>query len=225
MTGTTNYPIAEIFTSVQGEGQWTGTRMTFVRLAGCTVGKPYGKLDKPNGLEIYQEKCTLWDGREFPCDTNYKKTATMTVEQILNEVGDEVRVCITGGEPLMHDLLPLLTALHKARKMIHLETSGTISLEPVRSDVDWITVSPKQGVLQSSLMIADEVKFLIDERFQKEVFEQEMKGLLVRGRIWFQPVNGLHEIDDHNLKLCQDLQATYKSARISVQMHKWLKVR
>ena len=34
-----NYRLAEIFTSVQGEGGFTGAPMTFIRMAGCNVGK------------------------------------------------------------------------------------------------------------------------------------------------------------------------------------------
>jgi len=221
------YPIAEIFTSVQGEGAWTGTRMIFIRLAGCTVGKPYPKyesLGRPSGLEVYQEKCTLWDGREFPCDTNYKKISSMSIEELLHCVKDEERVCLTGGEPMMHDVLPLLQAWSDANKMIHLETSGTIELSGVREHVYWIAISPKKGVLKSALMKADEVKVLVDEQFDLLTFEHDILDVVRAGKIWFQPVNKLHTISDENLARCLALQAKYKGIRISVQMHKWMGV-
>ena len=75
------YPISEIFTSPQGEGVYAGAMMTFIRLAGCTVGKPFPKEKYQSrkdpiegahnipGLAVYTEKCTLYDGREFACDT------------------------------------------------------------------------------------------------------------------------------------------------------------
>lgn len=93
------YPISEIFVSPQGEGVYQGTMMTFIRLAGCTVGKPFPKemyvpsqkirpdksiQNKPAEFPIYTEKCTLYDGREFACDTDYRVKERLMVEKLLN---------------------------------------------------------------------------------------------------------------------------------------------
>jgi organic radical activating enzyme len=50
-------------------------------------------------------------------------------------------VCITGGEPTDHDLLPLAESLHRAGFRVHLETSGVRSV--IGYPLEWITVSPK----------------------------------------------------------------------------------
>src|SRR5579864_2811065 len=85
------YPVAEIFQSIQGEGRWQGTPMTFIRLAGCTVGKPYSaEARKTLGLPIYVEKCCDVFGTGFPCDTDYR------VKQRLTE-GDIVRTKEVAG--------------------------------------------------------------------------------------------------------------------------------
>ena len=218
------YPIAEKFKSVQGEGQYAGTRMAFIRLAGCTVGKPYGP-DRPLGLELYQEKCTLWDGRTFACDTNYRKAEAMTEEDIVNWTSDEPRICITGGEPLMHDLQPLARALTYGEMYIHLETSGSIMIsEDVRWMVDWLAVSPKMGCLPEMLQKADEVKVLVDDGFDEGRFVKDIMPHTTPSKVWFQPVNELNSIDEHNLRKCLKLQETFKAARISSQAHKWWKV-
>src|SRR6185369_16374948 len=96
-------PVAEVFTSIHGEGHWAGTLMTFIRLAGCTVGKPMAKGLLPIlSTGAQSTMCTTFDGRQFPCDTDYNMTGKWTVEELLMEIPHNVRhVCITGGEPLM----------------------------------------------------------------------------------------------------------------------------
>jgi 7-carboxy-7-deazaguanine synthase len=136
------YQVNEIFSSVQGEGVWTGVPATFVRLQGCTVGCPW-------------------------CDTKYtwKKGGTrMVVADIMSEVVEH-HVVITGGEPTMYNLDDLILALHEARHYVQLETSGQQWLKGLLLP-DWITVSPKRNlgfrVPEQYHSLADEVKFVID---------------------------------------------------------------
>jgi len=236
------FPISEIFTSPQGEGVWSGTMMTFVRLAGCTVGKPYpkdkyqtfqgeGKING-NALPIYTEECTLYDGRKFPCDTDYRKKKVMTAAQILEEIPKNVtHVCITGGEPLMHDLYSLVKPLRLANKEIHLETSGTkrpksmVELENI-----WVTVSPKKPLLPEMVLRANEFKILVDDQFDPDLkvcqgpdtwaswAEIAKLGVVV----WLQPVNFEHEVNPDNVKLCMKWMEKYPQFRVSLQMHKVL---
>lgn len=236
------YPIAEVFTSPQGEGQYAGTMMTFVRLAGCTVGKRYpkemyeeriegvetspGSVQRrvQNPLPMYTEKCTLFDGREFPCDTDYRKHEKLTVAQILERVpGDVNRVCITGGEPLMHDLSSLLRAVMFGKAWFaHLETSGTIQptyMGLIRDPNCWLTVSPKLGVIDLMVEVADEVKILVDENFNWATLSMHMKN---HRKLYLQPVNGENTVNGENLKRVMELQKEHPHARVSVQLHKVL---
>jgi 7-carboxy-7-deazaguanine synthase len=225
------YPISEVFTSVQGEGVYTGVMMTFVRLAGCTVGKPY-KISKDAkaaaGLSIYTEECTLYDGRKFPCDTDYRVKSRLTAAEISKQIPDNIdRICITGGEPCMHDLLTLIPKLssitYNGVRKIHLETSGTIdfNMEPV-----WVTVSPKKGVLQSMLTRADELKLLVDENFNPE---EVIPGTLALPFViaeqkptYLHPVNFEKTINPVNVKLCRKWQDKYPQFRVGLQLHKAL---
>lgn len=114
------YPIADIFYSLQGEGHFVGYPMTFIRLAGCSV-----------------TSCHLRD----VCDeAPWKMTERLTLDEILSRCASRI-VCITGGEPTDHDLLPLVSSLRDMGKSVHLETSGVRSIEGI--PLDWITVSPK----------------------------------------------------------------------------------
>ena len=118
------YPVSAIFRSLQGEGHFVGYPMTFVRLAGCSV----------LGCSIRKE-----------CDeAPWKATEVLAVDEILLRVrsfSPRGIVCVTGGEPTDHDLIPLVETLRATRFAVHVETSGVRSLEGV--PLDWITVSPK----------------------------------------------------------------------------------
>lgn len=220
----TTYPVAEIFTAPQGEGMHVGRLMTFVRLAGCTVGKPYSPVDRTAlGLNVYQERCTDWTGHEFPCDTNYKMAQRMTVAEIMAEVekGGVRRICLTGGEPLMHDVSKLIYAASSVRYPIHIETSGTIDI------ARWITVlpsgvhiavSPKADYLGQMLQKADELKVLVGADFDEIKFVGQFGAYL--HKTFLQPINNENTLDKENIARCLAIQMKYPSVRLSIQMHK-----
>lgn len=118
------YPIARIFGSLQGEGHFVGYRTAFVRFAGCSV----------LGCSIRGE-----------CDeAPWKATEVLDIEEIIHRIctfSAEGIVCLTGGEPTDHDLVPIVDALTARRFRVHLETSGARSV--VGIPIEWVTVSPK----------------------------------------------------------------------------------
>jgi len=99
--------IAEIFTSIQGEGIWVGTPSTFVRVSGCNL------------------RCA-W------CDTPYASWTpegpTLELSAIIDQVpADVAHVVITGGEPMLFDgVIPLAEALADRGRTITIETAGTL---------------------------------------------------------------------------------------------------
>lgn len=239
MTHEREYPISEIFVSPQGEGVWQGTLMAFIRLAGCSVGKGFPReryLPGDDQLPIYTEMCTTWDGRTFACDTDYRVKVRRKVSEIISEIPSDVQhVCITGGEPFIHNLVPLCYQLFLQGKKIHIETSGTIPIEkafPNGSDhqdeapshwlledgLIWITVSPKLGVLPEVLVDADEVKLLVDEKFD----ERFILPFGEKTQVFIQPINDEWKIRPDNLKRCMELQKSHPNWRISLQLHKIL---
>lgn len=221
----TVYPIAEIFASIQGEGAYAGAPMTFIRLAGCSVGKPYSPEEKEaSQLPIYAECCHTWAGDSFCCDTDFRVHARMTVDEICKtaEVQQAFRVCITGGEPLIHDLWPLTSRLTVLNKRIHLETSGTKTI-PQLGARHWITVSPKVGFKYSALIVANEIKILVGPDFNEEQFAAMFPDHM--HKIYLQPINKESEIDQDNIDRCVKLLDKYRQCRLSVQLHKILKVR
>jgi len=152
------YPINEIFRSVQGEGFHAGTPAVFVRMAGCNL------------------KCE-W------CDTDYSKKFEMTAEEIMLHVVNDAGlksgdiIVITGGEPFLHDLEELLSAIYHFRMAddilndvdIAVETNGTLyDTQSVNTKkmIDWLTVSPKVDYLsfvEDALANADEIKVVFGD--------------------------------------------------------------
>ena len=213
--------ISEIFTNYQGEGVYSGTLMTFIRLAGCCVGKPYNAADKIHQgitLPVYTEKCTTYDGREFPCDTDYRVKFRKTIPEIMAEIPPTIKhICITGGEPCMYPWLFLFIRelQNYDTRIVHIETSGTKGIV-VPGDT-WVTVSPKQGVLNSALDRADEIKLLVDESFNP------LKPFLVlaeRKPVYLHPINFERSVNPVNMRLCIRWQRLYPVFRIGPQMHK-----
>ena len=223
------FPIAEIFVAPQGEATFAGTMMMFIRLAGCTVGRQFTLQEKAH-FQItnnYQTKCTAWDGTEFACDTDYRSTQFMQARDVADfaMLRNVKRVCLTGGEPLMHkELHALVNRLTEYGLRVHIETSGTQPLKEFRAKVHnnslvWITVSPKKGYLPAEIeCYADEIKILVDE-------ETSESGLIDFIRmftkpIWIQPINGEKTINQKNVEKCLKIMEKHPDVRLSIQLHK-----
>lgn len=112
------YPINEIFCSLQGEGEKTGTVSVFIRMSGCNL------------------RCAF-------CDTDHQSHTMMSapeiVEQVMRYPGAPL-IVLTGGEPALHIDTALIQALKLTGKTIAIETNGTL---PLPDGIDWVTLSPK----------------------------------------------------------------------------------
>lgn len=117
-----NANIVEIFSSIQGEGLFTGTPMTFVRFSLCDVGCKW--CDTPEALKL-NDKCRI----ESPPQSEYFREIRNPVS--ITKLNDEISnfssefLSVTGGEPLLQadflsEWLPTVFSSHR----ILLETSG-----------------------------------------------------------------------------------------------------
>ena len=119
--------IAEIYSSLQGEGLLAGTPSTFVRASGCNLRCRW--CDTP---------FASWE----PIGENY------SVASILAAVvacGPR-HVVLTGGEPLLFpEVIPLCNELAREGFHITIETAGTVlpDLHMLTSPVDLMSISPK----------------------------------------------------------------------------------
>lgn len=225
------YHLSEIFESIQGEGAYAGTMMTFLRFAGCSVGK---KTEHE-----YLETCTLFDGRKFTCDTDFRRKISISQKNIIDRLDPGIRhVCITGGEPLNHELYELVKGLIEDGNIVHIETSGTVvpywlaHSELLASGRVWLTVSPKLGCKNKMLQLADELKFLVDENFSiyyaetmAEIANGERPNPATAAEIWLSPVNNEKEINYKNVERTLNIIKLRPEWKLSMQMHKVIGVR
>ena len=141
----------EHFYTLQGEGFHQGRAAYFIRLGGCDVGC------------VWCDVKESWDADAHP---------KMSVEEIVNTVvtntqGNKGLVVNTGGEPLMHNLDLLTTALQAQGFETNIETSGSSSLS---GQWNWICLSPKKfkAPLPEVVPFANELKIVV---FNKSDFE------------------------------------------------------
>lgn len=185
--------LAEIFYSIQGEGEHTGKPAVFVRLAGCNLSCGF-------------------------CDTDYSLKFFATVDDVVakvREIGKECpMVVLTGGEPFaQREAIDLIEALRKDGRRVHIESNGTIASD-LPEDV-WLTVSPKERVDERMAKRANEVKLIVDERVPENWLElfADKKTLLL------QPEGNKPK----NVAIALDYAKAHPGRfRLSLQTHKFI---
>jgi len=141
-------PVMEHFYTIQGEGYHQGKAAYFIRLGGCDVG------------------CVWCDVKESWDAENHPKLDINNIVEIVNQ-NPKGLVVITGGEPLMHNLEALTSAIKQEGFQTNIETSGS---HPLTGNWDWICLSPKKfkGPLPEIFAVAHELKIIV---FNKSDFE------------------------------------------------------
>lgn len=107
--------IKDIFTSFQGEGSMVGTRATFVRAVGCN------------------KTCSF-------CDTDFSGSGDELDINWTPEDQSVEWIWLTGGEPLLQDVVPYVRKWRSKGYNVALETNGTVELP---CGFDHVALSPK----------------------------------------------------------------------------------
>lgn len=150
------YTVNESFYTFQGEGEFMGQAAHFIRLQGCDQSCSW--CDAASTWHPDWKPKGLWKG-------NAEETAALT-----DEAPRGALVVLTGGEPCLYDLDPLIAALHERGRLVNIETAGH---RPVPDDpAVWVTLSPKPDAthpLPESVARANEFKVIVsDERTLRE---------------------------------------------------------
>lgn len=114
--------IAELYSSIQGEGQFAGTPSVFVRTTGCNL------------------RCWFCDTPFTSWNPEGESASVAEIVRQVKGLGIE-HVVLTGGEPLLQpDCVPLCEALLAAKHFVTIETAGTI-FQPAPASL--MSISPK----------------------------------------------------------------------------------
>lgn len=220
------YPINEMFQTLQGEGYFTGVPAIFVRLQGCPVGCSWCDT-KHTWDKLAERETTL--GQILVKTQESDAWATASAEEIVARMAQEGytarHVVITGGEPCIYDLTPLTLYLQQHGYACQIETSGTYEVRC--SAQTWVTVSPKVNmrgglsVLDQALVRADEIKHPVAREKDIEALEQLLARLHDdKARIIaLQPVSQKEAATRLCIETC-----IARNWRLSMQTHKYLNI-
>ena len=200
--------LSELYESIQGEGLLVGTPSIFLRLKGCNLRCPW--CDQPESLNFTERRTSLG--------------------KILKEMKNlsPRHVVITGGEPFAHKELSIIVrTLIGEGYSVQIETNGTLWIPEIENYASriHITCSPKSVarfyVHPKILKYAKELKFVVDEGFNKEVLKREdFLPFLKRGVVVLQPESNRKEMMEKALKLQKELARENYTVRVIPQVHK-----
>ncbi len=190
-----------MFYSLQGEGYHQGKAAFFIRLAGCDVGC------------VWCDVKDSWDASKHP---------VLTIEEIVATAkAHPSRIAIvTGGEPLLHELDPLTTALKAEGFQTHIETSGS---SPMSGSWDWVCLSPKKfkAPLPEAVKAADELKVVVFNKSDFDWANSFEKDIQIDCKKYLQPE---WDKSDAMTPLVIDYIKLNPSWELSAQLHKYIQV-
>ena len=183
-----------------------GVPMTFVRLAGCSVGCP-------------------------GCDTDYSVALRLSVAEVVERVQRLARrkwVWLTGGEPTDHPLGELVTALRSDGYRVALATAGVRAVAkdgwPVRvggDGVDFLSVSPHFGPSSGRWVVRDGSQLNVvhglngvDVNEFADVDPAAWGSRWVTP-CWYHPGDRMEKVSE-----CVDFVGRFPSWRLGIQAHK-----
>ena len=190
--------VTEIFYSLQGEGARAGEPSIFIRLAGCDL------------------TCGF-------CDTEFESGKELTKEELLAELGKYSQECFwivwTGGEPTLQ-LTDEIVAYFKFQGYKQaVETNGN---HPVPAGLDWVAVSPKVAEHVLAKNFPDGVDEL---RYARHVGQLAVPEPKIKAKQYFlSPIFSGNKLNEDNLRHCVNLCLQNPKWRLSVQLHKLLRL-
>ncbi len=194
------YPIMEHFYTIQGEGVHTGKASYFIRTGGCDV------------------ECWWCDVKDSWDESRHPAMKVGELVKYAKESGAPFAV-ITGGEPLLHNLDALTTALQKAGLKTHIETSGS---SPFSGNFDWVTLSPKKfkPPVKEMYPLVNELKVVVLRKNDLKWAEQHAAKCPEHTKLLLQPEWDTPE----SVPLIVEYVKENPKWGISLQTHKYLRV-
>lgn len=238
-----NVNLVEIFSSIQGEGQFVGYRQVFVRLAGCNLKCAFCDTSSSRKMVSIGQVEKSAGKRDFQVISN--PISITDVSTYINNLLSVPHhsISFTGGEPLcqakaMREIIP------EIKGRIYLETNGTLpdELELVLPYIDIISMDIKLPSIIEREMWQQHRKFLrlatacnvfvkvvITNRTNEKEFNQAVELIAEVDKnipLIIQPVTPIHDCEGvaPDLVLLWQEQAltVLNDVRVIPQTHKFI---
>ena len=197
----TQLPVMESFYTIQGEGFYQGRAAYFIRLGGCDVGC------------VWCDVKESWDASKHP---------QVNIDDLVKQVKSTPAelVVITGGEPLLHNLIKLTNKLQAAGLQTNIETSGS---SPLSGSWDWICLSPKKfkAPLPEVVPFANELKIIVFNKTDFKWGEEFAAQVSPNCKLYLQPEWSKSE---EITALIVDYIKANPKWELSLQLHKYINV-
>jgi 7-carboxy-7-deazaguanine synthase len=156
-----NVNVVEVFSSIQGEGEFVGYRQVFVRLAGCNLKCDF--CDTPSSRTAVAEGQIEMTAGKRDFQTIRNPISVIDLSNYINNLltVPHHSVSFTGGEPLCQ-AKAVAQILPKIKGRIYLETNGTLpeELALVLPHIDIISMDIKLPSIIHQEMWQQHHKFL-----------------------------------------------------------------
>ena len=194
-------PIMESFLTIQGEGYHSGKPAFFIRTGGCDVGC------------VWCDVKESWNAENHPVQH-------VTALQKLSLENESEWVVLTGGEPAMYKLQPLVGKLKEIKRSVAIETSGCY---PLDAHVDWYTFSPKKfkKPCAEAYEKADELKIVV---YHKSDFRWALKHAEKVSSMCLLYIQPEWSKKEELMAEIVDFVKSNKGWRISLQTHKFMNI-
>jgi len=188
--------INEIFYSIQGEGARAGEPSIFVRLAGCDL------------------KCSF-------CDTEFESGKEMNLSELVEHIARwPCRWIVwTGGEPMLQLTGAIVAFFHAKGYQQACESNGN---HPIPETIDWRVISPKVAehvVKRHNPGGVDELRYV-----RHSGHTSVPTPAINATHYYLSPIFDGNTPNAENVKHCLELCKANPKWRLSLQLHKLLRV-
>lgn len=191
--------VNEIFYSIQGEGARAGCPSIFIRLSGCDL------------------TCGF-------CDTEFESGREMTLNELYADLQQHPcnDIVWTGGEPALQLTEEIIQWFSDRAYYQCIETNGN---NRVPSNLNFVSISPKVAEHVLAKNFKDEYTGVRELRYVRHSGQKALPQPQIKSDYKFlSPMFNGDQIDQKNVQHCMNLIMEDSSWRLSIQLHKILKV-
>ena len=177
------YPLNIIYYDIQKGGYYDGQPAVFIRFADCDLTYDANPIDRKRNISM-------------------TPTEIANALKVLHPDKKHMNIVITGGEPVIYDLVPICRKLRKQfpKASIILETNGTLPEEIqhlwTETVIDWAVLSPKSDAMSNakeSFEWCTEVRVVFGNKVEDKISSFIKQDLFIDSRCFIQTMP-LHKV-------------------------------